>query len=419
MLFLNHVEINGIWGKKRISTSFMNDINIFIGKNGSAKTTFLEIITAALSVNARKLSELSFENVTIILKDNLGRRKKIYIEKKPTEIEYRVSTSAYKIPSLKYDTARDYYYSRLLHLHRKTISEIQRKLESAFILTNISVYRELHNKLDQTDIHQEDGAVSRKSVDDKLIEMTKDLSEFYRNIDKKIQDEELQFQKNMLLAMLYDEKYDTLSNIKNVTSNNIQSLKQGLIAAYQKAGLNDISKKIDQHIARIEKSIEVRKNLKPGDGWNADDAFPLTLYMRTKYIVDALKKLEDKRKVLLESYNKFSNLFASFCGKKMELDAYANRINFCSGDNKINLQQLSSGEKQLFILFVETLLHDNQPVISITDEPELSLHIDWQRKLLQSIRAINANAQIIVATHSPEIAGSYPTHVISMEDILK
>ena len=62
---------------------------------------------------------------------------------------------------------------------------------------------------------------------------------------------------------------------------------------------------------------------------------------------------------------------------------------------------------------------NRRTVISITDEPELSLHIAWQRNLLSSIRKLNSNAQIIVATHSPEIAGGFPFSVIDMESIVK
>jgi len=52
------------------------------------------------------------------------------------------------------------------------------------------------------------------------------------------------------------------------------------------------------------------------------------------------------------------------------------------------------------------------------DEPELSLHIEWQEKIISSIRDLNPNSQIIVATHSPEIAGRWRENMIDMEDII-
>ncbi|TAE59874.1 MAG: ATP-binding cassette domain-containing protein [Nostocales cyanobacterium] len=66
-------------------------------------------------------------------------------------------------------------------------------------------------------------------------------------------------------------------------------------------------------------------------------------------------------------------------------------------------QDLSSGEKQILIILLKTLLQDKQPYILSMDEPEISLHIDWQRSLIEHIRQINPNCQIIIATHSPTI----------------
>ena len=67
----------------------------------------------------------------------------------------------------------------------------------------------------------------------------------------------------------------------------------------------------------------------------------------------------------------------------------------------IRLASLSSGEKQALRMFIDTLLvHHNSLLI---DEPELSLHVDWQRILMHAMRQLNPDAQLILATHSPEI----------------
>jgi ABC-type molybdenum transport system ATPase subunit/photorepair protein PhrA len=69
--------------------------------------------------------------------------------------------------------------------------------------------------------------------------------------------------------------------------------------------------------------------------------------------------------------------------------------------DNIGLEALSSGEKHLLRLFVQALLVG--PSAILVDEPELSLHVDWQRKLIADFRLLNAEAQLIFATHSPEI----------------
>jgi len=66
-------------------------------------------------------------------------------------------------------------------------------------------------------------------------------------------------------------------------------------------------------------------------------------------------------------------------------------------------ENLSSGEKQILIILLTTLLQDRKEYILLMDEPEISLHIDWQRTLIKNIRQINPNCQIIIATHSPTV----------------
>ena len=88
-------------------------------------------------------------------------------------------------------------------------------------------------------------------------------------------------------------------------------------------------------------------------------------------------------------------------GKKINRNK--NEISFLFGDVEIAPYQLSSGEKQMLVILLTTLVQDNQPSIIFMDEPEISLHFDWQKKLIQFIRELNPNAQIILATHSPAV----------------
>lgn len=90
-----------------------------------------------------------------------------------------------------------------------------------------------------------------------------------------------------------------------------------------------------------------------------------------------------------------------------------------STERAIRISDLSSGEKQLFIQLLEVLLQEGKPAVLIADEPELSLHVSWQEKLLAALRELNDNAQIIVATHSPDIVGPFRPSVIDMESIIR
>lgn len=72
-------------------------------------------------------------------------------------------------------------------------------------------------------------------------------------------------------------------------------------------------------------------------------------------------------------------------------------------DINIKINQLSSGEKQLLILFLTVILQGEKPFILLLDEPETSLHVEWQSTFLDDINKLNPNIQIIVGTHNPLI----------------
>ena len=65
--------------------------------------------------------------------------------------------------------------------------------------------------------------------------------------------------------------------------------------------------------------------------------------------------------------------------------------------------QLSSGEKQMLAILLTVLVENREPYALLMDEPEISLHIDWQQRLIDLIRQLNPNAQIILSTHSPAL----------------
>lgn len=80
-----------------------------------------------------------------------------------------------------------------------------------------------------------------------------------------------------------------------------------------------------------------------------------------------------------------------------------NEIRFLQIGEVLTPYQLSSGEKQLLVILLTVLVQDCQPCVLFMDEPEVSLHIDWQQQLIEIISQLNPNAQIILTTHSPAV----------------
>ncbi len=80
-----------------------------------------------------------------------------------------------------------------------------------------------------------------------------------------------------------------------------------------------------------------------------------------------------------------------------------NEIRFSQIGETLVPYQLSSGEKQMLAILLTVLVEDNQPYVLFMDEPEVSLHIEWQKRLIDLCVELNPNVQIILTTHSPAV----------------
>lgn len=82
--------------------------------------------------------------------------------------------------------------------------------------------------------------------------------------------------------------------------------------------------------------------------------------------------------------------------------------------------QLSSGEKQILIILTTVLIQGGRETIMIMDEPEISLHFDWQRRLIEDVRSLNPHLQLILATHSPAVVmNGWTDRVTEISDLVR
>ena len=91
----------------------------------------------------------------------------------------------------------------------------------------------------------------------------------------------------------------------------------------------------------------------------------------------------------------------SYTGKK--IDRQSNELSFIQYGENITAYQLSAGEKHMLVIFLTALLRCGEHSVLFMDEPEASLHIEWQEQLIEMIRDLNPNIQLILTTHSPAV----------------
>lgn len=116
-------------------------------------------------------------------------------------------------------------------------------------------------------------------------------------------------------------------------------------------------------------------------------------------------------------FGKIMNEFFAESGKKIDISKSKPDFELKSGKH-ISMYDLSSGEKQILYIMLKVLLQEKQDYIVFMDEPELSLHVDWQEKLIDKILQLNPNCQLVIATHSPSLLfNGWDSNVINIEDL--
>lgn len=121
-------------------------------------------------------------------------------------------------------------------------------------------------------------------------------------------------------------------------------------------------------------------------------------------IINALTmgKSSEEVAMLADHKNTFYDIVDSlFESTNKKIDRNQDTLSFTMGRKKISPYQLSSGEKQALIILTNTLIQNRRPYIMILDEPEISLHFDWQKRLIEDIMTLNPSLQLICSTHSP------------------
>lgn len=85
------------------------------------------------------------------------------------------------------------------------------------------------------------------------------------------------------------------------------------------------------------------------------------------------------------------------------IDRKSNDIAFFQNGERLLPYKLSSGEKQMLVILLTVLVREGTHSVLFMDEPEASLHIEWQQKLIGMIRSLNPDMQLILSTHSPAV----------------
>jgi len=136
------------------------------------------------------------------------------------------------------------------------------------------------------------------------------------------------------------------------------------------------------------------------------------------YADDTFKKLNSLSKLLLRIELFLGLIKERFNTKRIQVSKESG-FSISSRGHPVPLEKLSSGEQHQLVLFFELLFELKENALILIDEPELSLHVAWQKKFVSDLnRIIELNQfDVILATHSPQLVGRWNDLVVELGEV--
>ncbi|TAH30540.1 MAG: hypothetical protein EAZ06_02940 [Cytophagales bacterium] len=405
-----------------ISINEEENVLLITGANGFGKTMILNIIFNLFNQRFAFFETLVFDEIDIILENEIlirinKKNKKtlpIFIfyknTKKVAEIDFSsnqfVLQNNYEINKYLTRTSRDLVSDIKNHnLSKRDI--ILREIISTHSNDLFIDTKELKNILNSIQIH-----IIKEQRLFKEIKEARDIYNFFN--DDRDGDDDDNFTPDKKHSVMSDTITMHAKELKQIISQNInESFKKTQVLDSTYLSRLIIEKKViseDEYNSRLlslnekqEKLIEfgLYQSKQEITNYSKDDAKALLIYIndleqKLSVFDDLLQKLELFTTILNER---------RFTFKSINIDREKGFFFKTSKGKELALDQLSSGEQHEVVLLYELIFNVKSNVLVLIDEPEISLHITWQKEFLNDLLKIAQmqNIQVIVATHAPAI----------------
>ena len=437
-MYLNRLYIENLYGKN-FNIRFNNELTILYGVNGSGKTTVLDIIYNIMSGDIYSLSKYKFRTITADITID-SKLKRIFIFKKGNNIEIEYDTIKYLFAIGESNSIQRKYprYNEIEILDGDYLNRMKNSDQSIDLWNEVDMtYIPLDRRVKQGPVNNSD--VVRKRIynhsssnsEKTKINSSLDLAQqYYSNHIFETQRINLSIQREIEKKLVRElsspiTEIDLIEDLSELEMIGLKDKFKNLFLSTEEN--RNISQLIDENIHQ-KKLLNWYRNRADNDSKAYYEDVLKKYYFGLMQIIklNNVYKSVIEQKQFLEKLSRTSkntinsiNLFFSDTDK--ELIAKRDHLVFNNViESNLDLKMLSSGEKQLVILLLFSMLElqENRGrkkiKLFLADEPELSLHIAWQSKLLPTIMKSNENTQIIIATHSPDIIGSYDKNCVEV-----
>ncbi len=362
-----------------LDLTFHDDINIITGKNGSGKTTLLKLLWYAMSGNleriVREITFDSFELVTSTLTISMAIEKN---EAKPRMLKLRFRYFGGDLNEVvrTLDSSEDLDLGLASYMISRrgtsTYFPTYRRVESG-VINPIPTFRD--NDAVQPFYDNLKRLVENNQHDDEFRELKQSLNQV---------SERLSVRGHRFVA--------------SISTDDINGLLTSKLAELS-GKTNELHTNLSTFVLRKSNAATVAVDDSDNSGLSGNEDAKIALaeiHKRASDISELREQLQKPFTVLSELITKVFD----YTGIR-----FANAITLGGTIGAIASDVLSAGEKQMLSFFCYNAFSSNSCLF--IDEPEISLHVDWQRILFPLLLKQSMGNQFIVATHSPFIYSKY------------
>ena len=216
---------------------------------------------------------------------------------------------------------------------------------------------------------------------------------------------------------------DTMARYGRESQTLDQSFPQRLMSATDElsvAEIQDQLRRLDKKTAEFKAmGILDETRVHPFDTGSLEQIDKTQTRVMTLYLSDTAKKLQALEDLARRAGLLLSNVNDKYRHKRIRLERERGLVAESENGKRLPLSSLSSGEQHELVLLYDLLFRVPSNTIVLIDEPELSLHIAWQKRLLPDLLEIAAlsNFDALVATHSPFVIGDRDDLMVGLGDV--
>ncbi len=436
-MILKKFTAENVFGYLNFDIDFNSDVSFLVGGNGTGKTTALKLMNALITPNFKDLIQIPFHSLSLEVEDD-GNLITISASSSEKNIHLKISTSNEVLTLPSYSNEEFEFYAHRQDKVDGLLEEINRRYADNPIVVKIAeiqspIFLGLDRRMDEashddsdyyserdTFLRAKNKRVARArrlikgSIGVSLMETEMLVQNSYKKTRVVEETYSSKLRDSILLSAFQYSKFKPEDSVSNMLlwqeKSSLLEREKEIKIAISKIGINDsrLSDEVDNYFIEIKKLFEQLKQAK--EGLTVEWLLNKAQIERMTTIVEIIDDHKSKVDKLFKPINDFLTTVNEFfvnSNKVIEIDAVG-QLNVIRPDgNKCTIEGLSSGERQLLVIFSHAFFnrYAEKNTVFIIDEPELSLHLSWQEKIAEAIFSISPNSQYILATHSPEIVG--------------